>query len=305
MISIQDVGKEILTGCPRKFYVFAGSEFGIKYRYIEMLKNHYGNQEEYPAVLDVLNMMTTKRLIPLKPTVYVVRYDEEFVSALDEHMSQKISKANIVGTVVCLYEQQKHVTKLSKFLPDYTVSVDTVNSQFVRKYLQQDFPGLADNFINIAIDASKSYGQAKNICRSMSMIPSTELYKVPKSELVRLLGYIDVSSDAQIKAGIASRNFKYLLDVAEKYQDDEDRILYAILSTMVEMDKLLDNTYAQSDLRQYVKQWSREDIYYMFMNTYQELKKLRSLSASDPMNSVIYLFGLLQFSKIPSPEVMK
>lgn len=42
MISIQDVGKQILSGCPSTFYVMVGTEYGVKCRYIQSLTNHYG-----------------------------------------------------------------------------------------------------------------------------------------------------------------------------------------------------------------------------------------------------------------------
>ena len=77
-----------------------------------------------------------------------------------------------------------------------------------------------------------------------------------------------------------------------------------MLQTLIDLDKLLDNSRMQSDIQKYAKNWSRENIYYMFMNTYDELKKSRSGSGYDIKMSLIYLFGLLKFQPIPSPEVM-
>ena len=57
----------------------------------------------------------------------------------------------------------------------------------------------------------------------------------------------------------------------EKYPDNVDSMMYTILSTMIELDKLMDNSYAQSDIKMYLKRWTRQDIYYMFVNTHFEI----------------------------------
>lgn len=305
MLSIQDVGKQILLGSPLKFYVMVGLEYGIKERYLQILKDHYGGRlTEAISVIDLLNMMKTKHIIPLQPTLYVVRYDDAFISSINQSTQSLIASTNIIGTIVCIYEQSKHSAKCIKYLPDYTVSIDAINSQFVRKYLHSDFPTLPDRFINLAESISSNYGHAKNICRSMSAISVDLLYSESDMEISKLFGYADTSSDSALRKGIAARNFKYLLDVIDKYPDDSDNVLYAILSTMIELDKILDNKYAQSDIRKYASRWTRPDIYYMFMNTYRELERSRSMSNYNTYNGVIYLIALLAFPNIPAPEVM-
>ena len=68
MGSIQDVGMEIFKRSPKKFYVFCGSEYGIKLKYLENLKDFYdGHYESYDSVQDVLDLMKVKRIIPLVP----------------------------------------------------------------------------------------------------------------------------------------------------------------------------------------------------------------------------------------------
>lgn len=304
MISIQDVGKQILSGNPLKFYAMVGTEYGVKEKYIQILRDHYGKCIEAVSVLDLLNMMKTRHIIPLKPTLYVVRYDEDFIASVNESIQPLIRSTNIVGTIVCVYEQSKHSNKLGKYLSDYTVSVDAVSPQFVQKYLHSDFPNLPDRFINLAVNISANYGHAKQICRGMASIPVESLYELSDIDIGELFGYANTSTESQIRKGVAARNFKYLLGVVENYPDDIDRILYAILSTMVELDKVLDNKHVNSDIKQYANRWTRPDVYYMFMNTYLELQRLRSTSINDAMNSVIYLISLLTFSNVPAPEVM-
>lgn len=305
MISIQDAGQQILTGHPLKFYAMVGSEYGVKSKYIDILRDHYeGRYLEADSVQGVLSTMRVKRIIPLEPTLYVIRYDEEFITSLDKETLSKINSTKIIGTIVCIYEQQKHANKLSKYLGEYTVSIDAVSPQFILKYLHSDYPNLSEKYLKIAVSISKNYGHAKSICAALSSVKESDLQRYTDEELRKLLGYSNVSNDNQLKQGVAARDFNFLLAMLETYPDEYDKVLYAILSTMVELDKLMDNKFTQSELRPYVKGWTRSDIYYMFMHTFGELEKLRSISTYDPKNSVLYLFGLLKFSPVPTMEAM-
>ena len=103
MATIQEVGLQILQGTPGQFYVFCGTEYGVKLRYIDILTKHYnGNCVNASSVNEVLNLMRKKRLIPLDPTVYVVRYDDEFLSSLSDKTGDEIAHTNIAGTLVCI-----------------------------------------------------------------------------------------------------------------------------------------------------------------------------------------------------------
>ena len=169
MRSIQEVGSEILNNIPDKFYAFTGSEYGIKRKYIEILSNFYkGSVIEADSVVDILNMMSTKRIIPLVPSLYVVRYDDSFISYLDSNTSNKIKRCNIIGTVVCLYETSKDENRLEKYIPDYTVSISSVSSRFVFKYLKSDFPSIPDRLVEFSAKYCDNYSHAYNVCKSMS-----------------------------------------------------------------------------------------------------------------------------------------
>ena len=81
-------------------------------------------------------------------------------------------------------------------------------------------------------------------------------------------------------------------------------ILYLILRTMIELDKCLDNKYAQSALQKASKLWTRYDVYWMFNHTYNSLKQLRLGYTSDPAVYIIYLAALLRFKQIPSLQAL-
>jgi len=304
MLTIQDVGTEILGNTPRKFYVFGGSEYGIKCKYLDILKEHYGKYEEYQSVNDVLKIMSTMHIIPLEPMLYIVRYDESFVSNLSDQTEKQIDSANIIGTVVCIYESDKHMTKLYKFLQNYTVKIDSVGINFKIKYLHTDFPKLPDKLINLAAQYGTDYNDAKNMCRSMSMVDVERIFLLSDKQILALFGKQKSHSVDDLKIAIATKNFNYLVNYLETV-DDYDSIFYTILSTMVELEKILSNSkYVQSNLKDYAKYWFESDIYNMFMNTYEEIRKLRSY-ATDAKLSLIYLFGLMRFKHIPSLEFME
>lgn len=304
MISLQEAGTQILGGSPGKFYILLGEEFGVKTKYIEAMTATYGEAVEAASVTEVLSLFKTKHLIPIKPKLYIVRYDDAFVTSLTEAVAKQVKSAKIVGTVVCIYENAKHNAKLDKFLGEYTVMIDKVSPQFIRKYLHNDYPNLPDRLINIAESISANYGHARRICESMSNADVSRIFKLTDAEISKLFGYSDLATEQEIKRGIAGRNFNYLIQLVDRYDGEVDSLLYAILSTMLELDANMDNPRRQSDLREFTKRWTREDIYYMFSQTYEVLKKLRSISVADPKNLLIYLLGLLQFDSIPSLEVM-
>lgn len=298
MLTVQEVGTEILGEHPRKFYVFVGTEYGIKQKYIRKLRDLYGEQKEAQSVDEVLSFMSTKHLIKPDPACYVVRYDDDFVSSLDNKTADKIKHTKIIGTVVCIYQLAKHADKLAKYLPDMTVSLDSINKQFVSKYLHQDFPSLPDRLISAATQMANDYNHAYNICNCMTHTSIDHLYGLSDSELQRIFGVRELSTDQMIKIGVASRNFNYLIDMLDTYPDSLDSIIYTVLSTMLELEKIISNKNAQSNLREYLNRWTHKDIYNMFMNAYNELQKLRTVS-SNTYESLIYLFSLLQFSEIP------
>lgn len=298
MLTIQEVGKQIMLNEPGKFYVFAGSEYGIKSKYIQTLHKHYGEIKNCDTVESVLKFMSTKHLFPPKPAVYVVRYDESFIRDLDENTQSEIDKCNIIGTVVCIYDNPKHEAKLEKWLPNYSLHVPPVDKKFVYKYLKNDFPNVPDELINCAAKIGNDYMQSQLIVECMAMCPVEDMIGCTPDQIKSLFGVNDMSEDEQVKIGTASRNFRYLVGVVDKYPDHLDRILYAMLSTMIELEKLTYNKYLESNIREYTKLWTLEDIYNMYNHIYNELNQIRSIGKSSE-DSICYLAALLQFRPIP------
>lgn len=300
MLTIQEAGKQILTGNPGKFYVFVGEEYGIKNKYLEDLKTHYGDYKEVENISDLFNMFSHKSIIPLKPTLYIVRYDESFYSSLSDKTASKIEDMNIIGTIICIYQSKKHTSKFDKYLPRYTVSFDYVNKSFIKKYLKKDFSELDDAIIEFASSVRNDYNSAWFICNSLSTVTSSVNIK----DLVHLFNIVDVTSETNLRVAFASRNYRYALQILETYPN-LDQAYYVILNTLIELEKIMKNSYIQSDLREYVGNWNISDVYNMFMNTYEELQKVRSISSYKVYDSLVYLFSLSLHSPVLPVEVMK
>ena len=306
MRSIQDVGTEILTNNPGKLYIMCGKEYGIKCKYMSLLAKHYnGNVISYPRMSELINFCKTKHILPVPPSLFVVRYDEEFVSHLNSETGKLISDLNVPGTIVCIYEGHKVSDKLNKYLPDYCVTIDSVEPKFVFKYLKSDYSKINDDTIFNIIKISSDYGQAQNICRCLSKLPFDQINSLTFDDLSHIFGHTSESTDKHIKLGIAGKDFNYLNYHISKYPEDKSSILYLFLSTMVDLDKLLDNKHIDSELRPYVKLWQREDVYNMFMHSYRILSISRGSYNVDLDNLIIYLSAICCLGKIPSLEVLQ
>lgn len=301
MKSLQEVGLEILNHNPGKFYIFVGQEYGIKQKYIKIIAQCYDDRiVSANSVNDVLSSMKVKHFIPKPPSVTVIRYDQDFLSSLNASTHKRIEETNINGTIVCIYQNEKDAQKLDKFLGNYTVSIDKVSDKFIKKYLRSDFPQLNEKLIDSAILASTDYNQAQNICKCMTYADELDLLSLTDKKLMEAFGYKKRSQESEIRQAIARRSFSLLMRLIDTYVEGPlDQIHYTILNTMLELEKVLSSKYGESDLRAYEKLWSLKDVYNMFMNTYSELKKLRTYSNYDPKNSLIYLGALLHFREIP------
>lgn len=303
MLTIQDVGIEIMEGRPRSFYVFGGSEFGVKCRYIDMIRKLYPEYHEVGSVASIINLGSTKRIFPLQPATYVIRYDEDFIASLSDKTQATINSLNVPGCVICIYENSKHLDKLAKYLPDSTVIIGAVGAKLIQKYLHIDFPHLPDRFINIAASSCDNYGHARLVCNALAHTEIRTLYEMSDADIISMLGLYRAKSDKLIRLGVASKNFKYLVDIVDNLDAELDSVFYTILSTLLEIEKLMLNSRAESDLREYVKLWTLEDIYNMFNQTYHQLKLSRSISPNK-YNSLVFLFSLLRFSHVPQLEAV-
>lgn len=298
MLSIQQLGLEILNHTPRKFYVFGGSEYGIKARYIDELAKYYGQKIECNTVSEIIATSKIKQIIPLGPALYVVRYDEEFGSNISADLAKQINNLNISGTVVCLYET-KYFSKIEKHLPDVSAFIEPIKSNMIIKYLKSEFPNCSTHLLTLAAKICRNYGHARNICIGMSACNPSIIDDMKDEEICNLFGYVEDSGNKEMQVAIASRKFTNVNKCISKYTESFDSVIYDFLSVAVELDKIFDKKHVESNLSQYANLWKRQDIYNLFMQAYNQLSLIRSFSV-EPQSCLTYLAGLLQFNNIPS-----
>lgn len=301
MATIQEVGRAILSNTPDKLYVFGGEEYGLKQQYLNRLKAFYGDQSEAETVEGVLQLFRGRRLVPLMPTLYVIRYDDKFIASLSDKTAAMVEQLNIVGTVVCIYQSEKDVQKCMKYLPNYTVRLDKVDAKYVVKYLSRDFPTLNPQAIQNVVAVTSDYSLASNICSCLQFADSSFQVSATPSMIAKAFGYQESSSESSFKLAIAARNFEAALGLIDSYESDTYLLFYTILSTMLELEKLVNHKFGDSPLLPYVDLWNLHDIYYMFNNTFMLLQQSRKYSV-DPSQSLVLLFSLLRVSPIPNME---
>ena len=78
--------------------------------------------------------------------------------------------------------------------------------------------------------------------------------------------------------------------------------MYLVLSTMLEIEKCKISKSYNSILREYSSNWELEDIYNLFMITYEQISRLRSYT-SDVDNSLLHIISFIGFSNIPDEGV--
>ncbi len=306
MRKLLDVGMEILGKNPSKMYVFLGTEYGIKMRYASIISSCFENRcIEYDSFSSLEAFLSTKHIVPVKPSLFIVRYDEKFASSLDESVSRRIDKLKVPGCIVLIYQNSRYESKIDKYLGKYSVEISSVSPDVMKMYLSKEFDSVPISLINQVASNCFDYGQARNMCCCLSRLDKQELDTIDSSTLLDMFGKSLKSTESQIKLGIASRNFKYLVSALDNYDGEVDKLMYTLLSTLLELEKIKCSKYSDSSLREYAEFWSLADIYNMFCHTYEELKKTRSYSNADYKDHLIYLFGLLQYSSIPSLEEMK
>ena len=305
MLTLQQAGTEILGNQPQKFYVFTGTEYGIKRKYIDHLKQFYNGYAVADTVNEVLGAMQKKSIFPVPPKLYVVRYDDSFVSSLTDKTAARLAKIKINGTVVCLYEDERQSAKCAKYLPEHTVSFDRVHIQYIQKYLRSDFPDLSENCISEAVKIHDDYMGAYNICSVLNNLPEKYRDGISPKAMEAAFGYTLRTEEAYFKAAFAAKNASFCTLLLDNYAGDLNILFYAMLATLIELEKLMINPKQRSDYKQYIKAWTTESLYNMFVHVYSELERSRALQGYNLHDRLLYLLLLLQYNPIPQLGVLQ
>lgn len=301
MLSIQQAGLEILGNNPRSIYFLCGSEYGVKQKYIEHLKNLYkGNYVYADSLVDLLKSFTRKSLIKPTASLYVSRYDSDFVKSLDAAYAKKVLSLNVSGCIVAVYDDEKQFKKLDKMFPENTAYLEAVTAEHCFKYLKSDFPKLDDRYIHLAVNnCTGGYGQAKIVCEQMNSI-RTKLHHIDDAELLSTFGICKAATEKQMMLYAAARNFEGVMYVVDNFDDDLSFLINGMCHVAIELDKAMDGRVKDSPYTKYKKYWTRPDVYNFFEQCYTQTLKLRSATAGSAYSSLVYIASLLNFKQIPS-----
>ena len=296
MRDIQSVGMEIFGGKPEKIYVFLGTDYGIKQRYIAKLKECYkGVFTELSCVDTLLNLFSTRRLIPPVPQLYVIRYDNDFTSGISDDMTKKLVDCKIIGTAVLVYEDNKQENKLSKYLGDYCVRFDPVGTHLIHKYLSNDYADIPTHVLECICKNLSDYARCDMICQQLSKLPDYEVSGLSENDITDTF-YIshDFIQDS-LKLAVQNRDTSYLIRYIESGADITN-LPYVIISAMLDIEKQISSKYYKKNLR-----WTFQDVYNMTELAYYFLCKSRS-SYLNIKDAYTILVILLRYNPIPKVE---
>lgn len=301
-MTIQDAGKQILSGNPKKFYVFCGSDYGIKQKYIRLIYEKYGEYAECNTVNDALNRFRSKSLFSEPDRLYIVRYDMSFLSDISDTTQHMISNLSIRGTIVCIY-QDLHATDICmRLLDSYTVEFNPVSNILIQKYLHSDFPSLDDSIIQNVTEYASGYSNAYIICQCITNCSNPSDFD--STTIKQVFGCKSTFDDHHIRIGIASKNFSSTMRFIDSYDGNLNSILYTILSTTLEIDRVLCNRFYKSEYRKFSNIWTHNDVYNLFSQTYQKITESRDYNLNI-YDTLVYLISLIQFQSVPDVKYFK
>ena len=264
----------------------------MKSEYISALKRHYGACTEYSSMLRLIDFFKVKQLIPPSPAVYVIRYDDEFAKALSEIVADQIAKLNIIGTIVCIYDDKKHESAMEKYLPDYTVTVEDMHPRFIKKHLIARFPDRMHGFIESADFSGMSYGEALNLVTSAEYLSDSDLDR--PQDVFNELACQRPHTPAEFSVLFADKDFSACADIISSYNENPTELYYAMCNALLGIENVLSCEWKAKSSPYYVsaKKWSIGDVKTVFGYVYDELKRSRTTGVTNGTDSLLYLLEL-------------
>ena len=296
MIPIQECAQQLLSDSPGPLYFLTGPEYGVKSQYLEALSKTYdGCVESYDSLADLVQALSKKSIIPRKPSLYVVRYDKDYLKGLDATAADKLKSLKFQGTIVALYSDDKDESKIDKHFPKNTVRINFLTEAVQKKHLMKQFPKITERALDTIIKISDDFYQATLLCRSLNCLPESKIAGFTSAELCELFGYRADSNASRFKTAVAARNYAAMVQEIDAYTDDYSLLFYDILSTYLEIAKMLGRKYGESFVTPYLKLWNHQSLATMYDITYEQLNKVRSNSSYPPYIAIMYTCSLLQF----------
>ena len=292
MLDLREGIQSINSDNPKSLYFFTGEEYGVKVEYLDILKKHYNQCLEVESLDELLKSFKVKSLIPRIPSLYVVRYDKQFIKDLNKDKVKEINKLNILGTIVGIYQDNNDEEKLDKYFEKNVLRVNKLSSVVMIKHLKSSYPSVPDNLLKVISENSVDYYQAKLRCESLVHLNSNE---ISQNEIIKLFGQKFSFDFQRFKLSVCSRNYKYALKELDNYESDYYLLLYEILQVMLDIAKGLENKYNADYTKEYLNLWDKKSVKLMYHLVFDQINMLRNNSTYKEYDSLVYSLSMLNF----------
>lgn len=294
MLTIKEGATELFSDTHKTVYFFTGQEYGVKKEYIDKLSEQFNYSiENYDSFQSIIDSCRNKPLFIDHDTLYIVRYDKQFISSLNNKLENDVNNLRPHGIIIGLYEDEKDENKLDKHFSDRVIRFNLMSKEVEANHLYKDFENLPPNYISASVNMSSNYYQAYNICYAMTFLKDLGL---SQPELFALFGYDILSNEEHFKLSVASKDFKAAIREVDRFDGlDLSTFHYAILSVLLDIAKCKYKSNPNSYVYKYVKRWDIKELNYLYNEVIDQIEKLRNYSTYDSYISIVYLLGLLNF----------
>ena len=294
MLDIQTGAKSLLSDSPKSLYFLTGVEYGVKFEYLEKLKDHYkGLVEEHDNLSDLFSTFRNKSLFKRDSRLFIVRYDKSFFQS-KFYDYNSVNSLDINGTVIGIYEDDSDEKKLDKKFPYNTIRINKLSHSASFKHLSKLYPKLPTNILEYVISMCTDYYQGMSICYALSQMNKDTLLTLSRYDVQFLFGYQEISDSNRFKHAFASRNFKLMVREIDSTNFNLDTSIYDILSCMLELLKVFESK-SNSDFTKYKTYWTLNEICEVYNLVYDQLKLLRTKSSYSIYDSLMYICCMSQF----------
>lgn len=284
MLDIATAAREILSqNNLRPLYILCGPEYYVKAKYIQILSDYYnGEVYTFDSVQEVKKQFRRKSLLDARSGLYIVRYDEGFISNISEFSLNDISSKTT--TTIILFDDEKSYKKCLEKFEDNTVFINLLSPTIRHKHLKEEFPDLPciKEVISNTSDTMSAYNSCKSLYNTLDENFSKVIYNPKKSYNIQVL--------------IASRQIDKILELSKNV--DLDNIIYVSMETMMTLQDLMCNKYKSNDLRKYLSFWDNKSLETFYINCYMVLYNLRKGEIKKSTEVAVLLFSTLCLSTV-------
>ena len=135
-MDISDLKEELLNGKTRPFYMFTGDELALQDVYINKIKEISGLPLlRVDSIGSIYSNLTAKTLFKTKPTLYVIRNDEQYQKS-EKNWNQFIESKSLKGNIVImLYSGLEKSNKMVKVHEPVETRFDYIGTSILRNRL--------------------------------------------------------------------------------------------------------------------------------------------------------------------------